>query len=447
MKRTESVCRRARPRAPGKKSGRESHVSKVHVGVARLLSSCCLIIAAVLVQQEGVGAQQQQRRSPPAAKVEEGGRRIFVGTIGDNYGVRVALDRRGRRLVGSYYHESDRLTYRDETGVLFLSGSVDRSGAVTLVERDAPSGVRGGRARQTATLKARLTRTSGETPPRWQLIGTWLRTGGGGKSVMFEWKEERFDLGPTLRLTASQPIAAPIAGTSAANFVIAARAPQLIGEAGGGDAASATARRFNEAVQTIVGERIGKFTAESSGGARSGTSAGELAIEGEVTYADARMISVRFVGRAEGRKNWRSVDVLNFDLRRGKTIGLAELFDEEAAYRELFAEQSARSFRRSPYRGVVDTSPAAPAFGRWNVTSKAIVFTFDAAAAPGGTVEAAIPTDMFASMLGADGPLGLRRRAPKFAPPKPLPDRPVAADDEAAATNRAAATTGNVNWK
>ncbi|MEJ7616250.1 MAG: hypothetical protein WKF30_04590 [Pyrinomonadaceae bacterium] len=332
-------------------------------------------------------------------------KRILIGTIGGNYDVRITLRRRGRQLTGSYYHESSRLAFRDNASALFLTGNVDQNGRFSLVERETM----GARGAPTGILKGRVGEVSTNGDFRLQLIGTWSRPKT-NKSTPFVWIEERHELGKNTELSIEN------IEEKGDRFAAVARLPNLKG----GKQADA----FNAAVKALVLPRLKAFTEAVAAKTQknvSKTGPVSLKVDFEITYADPRVMSVKFEGAvSEAVENFPEhfAEVLNYDLQLGQVLKLSDLFDPHAAYLELLAKQSARVFRWTRYVNVVNTLPASKAFQSWNLTRQGLLFSFDVPAAFGQKVEAIIPYDMFANMLAADGALSWRQQQPTA--PKPV---------------------------
>lgn len=307
-------------------------------------------------------------------------KRVLVGTIGDRYDVRVTLRRRDRNLTGSYYHESNRISFRDGAGVLYLAGTVNRDGRFSLVERETADR----RGAVSGVLRGRLSELSADGAMRLQLVGTWSRPKT-KQSTPFVWTEDKYKLGKGVEIFDEK---VEVNGVHAS-------VPQLKG--------IAQAEGFNSAVKALILARLKTLAGATS------------SVDYDITHADDRFISIRFTDSADQTAAAPFVEVFNYDQHLGRALELADLFDAQTDYMNLLTAQSARIFQRTKYKSGVDTSVDSPAFKKWNVTAKGLLINFDVPPALGRRVDAFLPCDLLVNIIAADGALGHCRQggAPK----------------------------------
>jgi hypothetical protein len=164
---------------------------------------------------------------------------------------------------------------------------------------------------------------------------------------------------------------------------------------------------MNEFVQGFLVEienyEVDEFLSEFANG---------LTTDYRLTYIDTRQISINFIqsvyyaGAAHPLPFSRSV---NYDLIRGQTIELDQLFIEGANYLPTISAIALNDLRE---QGVLEweegASPSAENFNSWNVMLEGLLFTFDpyqVAPYAAGFQEVLVPYGVISHLLRENGPV------------------------------------------
>lgn len=298
--------------------------------------------------------------------------KYFKGSIGTSLDLQMKLYRTGDQLSGSYFYQ--RIGSR-----INLRGKIEADGRFVLDEFD-PAG------KQTGVFKGLWTVDAQDGLIR--LAGNWSKPPGekgSDKMTAFSVQEEPIALSGDVDLSAKQ-----IKETNKKlMYEIAAQYPQF----SGGN--NPNFEKFNQAVRASVTKRVAEFKKdmEAEEGAElrpEGSMGSDLRIGYEIALAQDDLVSVRFdVGSYyQGAAHPNSyTDVINYDLKNGKQLNLADLFKPGSKYLQVIAtyaiaelkKQSAAAGNSLPDDMIESgASPSAKNYQSWKITRKGLGIHFDA---------------------------------------------------------------------
>jgi hypothetical protein len=294
--------------------------------------------------------------------------KYFKGSIGTSLDLQMKLVRTGDQLAGSYFYQ--KIGTRID-----LRGNVDKDGNLTLEEFD-PSG------KQTGLFKGiwQVDAADGLVT----LAGNWSKPPsekGGDKKTAFSVHEEPIAFTGDVELTSKQ-----IKERSKdMNYEIAANYPQL----SGGN--NPHFEKFNQAARALVSKKVAGFKKDlqnDEGLEPLPDSMGsDLSVGYTVVLAQDDLVSIKFeVGSYyQGAAHPNSYsDVLNYDLKNGKQLKLADLFKPGAKFVEAIAIYSIGDLKKQAKdKSLLDdmiesgAAPVAKNYLSWNITKKGIGINFD----------------------------------------------------------------------
>lgn len=326
--------------------------------------------------------------------------KYFKGSIGTSLDLQMKLVRDGDQLTGSYFYE--------KVGTrINLRGTVDKDGNLTLQEFD-PSG------KQTGLFKGlwKVDAADGLIT----LAGNWSKPPGekgDDKKTAFSVHEEPISLSGGVELVGKQ-IKESI---KKLNYDINARYPQL----NGGN--NPNFPKFNQASRTAVMKDVAEFKkamAPEKGEEPppEGSMGSDLAISYTVALAQDDLMSVKFDVSSyyQGAAHPNSYSaVLNYDLRNGKQLKLADLFNPGAKYLQALSTYCIADLKKQAKdKGLLEdqiqdgASPAAKNYKSWTITKRGLGIVFDAyqvgpyAAGPQFVL---VPYSALKDLIKPDGPI------------------------------------------
>lgn len=341
----------------------------------------------------------------PAAQTSPAGARRpavatnFAATFGGSVGphrVTAKLAREGGKLSGTYYYESGRPR---RLAALTLEGTIDAAGRVSLRETDAEG-------KQTGQFKGELSGGEEQGAGR-RFTGTWSKTAG-APALPFSLAEQLPTLdGEPLRLTMRKVSRAP----RRQKFTITASYPQFL------PAGEARVARLNAEVENFVQRTLKGFNRDMVGYDDGGMGGGQKSffdLTGELAGGGDGIVSLYFnqtayfAGAAHPNS---SGHVINFDLRTGRALRLADLFRPRAPYLREIARHAIAALIEG---GAIDNdwvrrgaAPQAENYENWNLTPGGLLITFDpyqVASYAEGPQEVLIPYASLPQILIPDGP-------------------------------------------
>lgn len=329
--------------------------------------------------------------APPQTK-------YFKGSIGTSLDLQMKLVREGDQLTGSYFYE--------KVGTrINLRGTVDKDGNLTLQEFD-PGG------KQTGIFKGlwKVDAADGLIT----LAGNWSKPPGEkgeDKKTAFSVHEEPISLsgdvelvGKTIKETNKKLV-----------YEINAQYPQLNG------GSNPNFPKFNQISRTAVMKDVAEFKKamapqEGEEPPPENSMGSDLEIGYIIALAQDDLVSVQFgVGsyyQGAAHPNSHS-SVLNYDLRNGKLLKLADLFKPGAKYLQALSTYCIADLKKQD-KGLLDdqiqdgASPAAKNYKSWTITKRGLGIVFDAyqvgpyAAGPQFVL---VPYSALKDLINSEGPI------------------------------------------
>lgn len=323
-------------------------------------------------KESGVGASLPAGGDNKNAQTEQGGMtgaraqsgRVFRGSIGDKK-IDMTLRRDGDQLSGTYL-------YRRIGSDITLKGSVDKQGNFTLQESDNSG-------KQTGEFKGKWDEPANQ--PAAVLEGTWSRPGSSA-TLSFYATEQTVEFNSGLRVIARELKEE----NKAKKYYYFAEYPELTG------ASSTQADKFNAEAKRLVTKEIEDFKQGEGELAGEDLPAGSdsnsfLEISYDVIYAKDDLISVAFgistYSRGAAHPN-HYTRVINYDLKSGSPLKLADLFQSGSDYLEKISAYATDDLKRQAAAldappDMIDegAGPNSDNYQNWNITKKGIYVTFD----------------------------------------------------------------------
>jgi hypothetical protein len=328
----------------------------------------------------------------------------FKGSIGTSLDLQMKLVRTGDQLAGSYFYQ--------KVGTrIDLRGNVDKDGNLTLDEFDTAG-------KQTGSFKGIWT-----VDPKDGMItlaGNWSKPSGqkdSDKKTAFSVHEEPIAFTGDVDLVSKQIKE----NNKKLNYTIDAQYPQLTG------GNNPNLEKFNQAARAAITRKVAGFkkdTApeenENTEETRPADSMGsDLTISYTVALAQDDLVSIDFkIGSYfQGAAHPNSYsDTLNFDLKNGKVLKLADLFKPGTKYLQAIANYCIADLKKqSSEKGLmaeeIEKGAAAKAdnYLGWTITKRGLGIGFDPyqvgpyAAGPQFVL---VPYSDLKDLINPDGPVG-----------------------------------------
>ncbi len=328
----------------------------------------------------------------------------FKGSIGTSLDLQMKLVRTGDQLAGSYFYQ--------KVGTrIDLRGNVDKDGNLTLEEFD-PSG------KQTGLFKGIW--TVDQKDGLITLAGNWSKPPNqkdSDKKTAFSVHEEPISFTGDVDLVSKQIKE----NNKKLNYEIAAQYPQL----SGGN--NPNLEKFNQAARAVVTRKVAGFkkdmTPEGDENTEEtrpeGSMGSDLTISYTVALAQDDLVSIDFEVSSyfQGAAHPNSYsDTLNYDLKNGKVLKLADLFKPGAKYLQAIANYCIADLKKqATEKGLlaeeIEKGAAAKAdnYLGWTLTKKGLGVDFDPyqvgpyAAGPQFVL---VPYSDLKDLINPDGPIG-----------------------------------------
>jgi hypothetical protein len=379
----------------------------------RLLLFLLLVIAVVALggcrkppaqsQQNANSNATPSQDTPVSGTATNGERFYFRGTIGDKLRIEMALLRDGERLTGSYF-------YPKVGKNIALSGTVDKDGNVSISESDD-----GGK--QTGVFKGKWKpATDSPDPSLNEIDGKWSRPDG-SKETAFLVSQQPIEITGGARFAPKVIKEA----NKEKRYTVNAEYPQIDGDA--------RFEKFNREARGLITKDVAAFkTAESVSETDPGTETpaenadSSMDVGYQIRYATDDLISVEFTeddyerGAAHGNI---STTVLNYDVKNGKKLTLADLFNAKANYLGAISSYCIKELQdrqKKDKDSMLDadmmksgTSARADNYKAWAITKQGLWITFDpyqVAAFAAGPQYVLVPYSALKDLIKPDGPVG-----------------------------------------
>ena len=360
-------------------------------------------------QKEGTAAVPAEgiaRQHPEGGVVAVEETRFFKGSIGNALDLQMKLVREGEQLTGNYF-------YQKVGTKIDLRGSIDKDGNVTL-EEFASAG------KQTGVFK-----------------GVWKQAGDGAVEIKGDWTKPNSE-----KKTAFSLLQEPIEFSNGAEIVakqireknkklkyeVSAAYPQLIGET------DPNYDRFNQTVRSLISRKVSDFKKEMTPSAEDELAPDEnpviddslgsdITVNYELALAKDDLIAIQFTvsSYSAGAAHPNSyTEVVNFDLKNGKLLKLADLFLPGSKYLETLSnfciqELKKQAKAQGDYAAMDDdwikrgAGAELTNYDNWTITKKGMGITFDpyqVAAYAAGPQNVLVPYSAVKEIIKPEGVLG-----------------------------------------
>ncbi|MEJ7712579.1 MAG: hypothetical protein WKF84_22705 [Pyrinomonadaceae bacterium] len=297
-----------------------------------------LVVAAIVLQATVAGQSADRAAAALKPQQTEGVKPApsdfdadFSGTIGQ-HAIEANISRRGAKLEGQYFYAGARAAHQRQ--YLSLDGEVGAGENFTLYELDQQN-------QKTGIFKGRIAAARGEEGSGKRLEGHWLKSdAAGAPTLMFSLSETTLMLnGQTLR---SQTKQISQENLRPQKYAIAVEYPEFTATTTTTTTTTTASERqvaaVNRAVLDSALKEVSAFKADMKGWDTTGISENQessLNIEHQMTTPADGLVSISFridtyfAGAAH--PNHRS-SVINFDLRSGRQLKLADLFHSPSNY-------------------------------------------------------------------------------------------------------------------
>jgi len=325
----------------------------------------------------------------------------FKGSIGSSLDLQMKLVRTGDLLAGSYFYQ--------KVGTrINLRGNVDKAGTLTLEEFD-PAG------KQTGLFKGIW--TADATDGMISLAGNWSKPPGekgSDKKTAFSLHEEPINFTGEVDIV-SKPIKE---SNKKLMYEIEAQYPQLTG------GNNPNFEKFNQVTRASVTKEVTEFRKEMTPKEGEeeprpeGSMGSSLNVSYNVALAQDDLMSVEFeIGSYyQGAAHPNSYkEVLNYDLKNGKLLKLADLFKPEAKFIQAIANYCIADLKKQGKdKGLLDEeiekgAAANPKnYQSWSIMRRGLGINFDSyqvgpyAAGPQFVL---VPYSTLKDLINPEGPI------------------------------------------
>ena len=328
-----------------------------------------------------------------------GTNKYFKGSIGSTLGLQMKLVREGEKLTGSYF-------YQKVGTPIVISGTIDKGGNVVLDEFDS-----GGH--QTGVFKGLW---SEDENGLIAIAGNWTKPNS-DKKTAFSLHEEPIEFSSGVEIVAQRIKE----NNKKRKYEIDAVYPQLTGSG------SPNYEKFNQTIRGMVTKKVNAFKTELAPSPDNPppteleSLGSDLNVAYSVALAKDDLISVLLdVGSySAGAAHPNSYsEVVNFDLKNGKALKLADLFQPGSKYLQTIAAYCITDLKKQGKQGQDSmleddwiqrgAAPEADNYINWTIGKKGLGIIFDpyqVAAYAAGPQRVLVPYSALKGLIKTDGPL------------------------------------------
>jgi hypothetical protein len=353
-------------------------------------------------QSSGNNSSSASEAPVGGGAAQTGQKFFFRGTINNTLSIEMVLVRDGDRLTGTYFYPK---VGKD----IALAGTVDTSGNVQLSESDETG-------KQTGLFKGKWQGAKDSPDPSLiEIEGKWSKPDG-SKSTDFSVQQQPLDFSAPVRVVPK----VVKENNKEKFFTVEAEYPQIEGDA--------RFDGFNREARALIMKDVAAFkTSETSD---EGNDTGELPDETktstfdvgyEFRYATDDLISLEYGegSYSRGAAHGNSLTaVLNYDVKNGKKLALADLFNPKSNYLKLISDyclkelkDRARKEDSMIFEDQLETGagPHADNYRAVAITKKGLWVTFDpyqVAAYAAGPQYVLVPYSVLKDIIKPEGPIG-----------------------------------------
>lgn len=373
--------------------------------IAFLLFTACRKSSTTNEVATASPADGQERLHPESGAASVVETRFFKGSIGNALDLQMKLVREGETLTGSYF-------YQKVGTKIDLRGNVDKDGNVTLEEFDSGS-------KQTGVFKG-VWKQSADGPI--EISGDWTKPNS-DKKTAFSLHQEPIEFSNGVEIVSKQIKEK----NKTLKYEIAAAYPQLTGST------DANYEKFNQTVRSLIGRKVSDFKKEMQPDADDDDASDETPIEETlgsdiivgyaVALAKDDLIGIEFTvsSYSAGAAHPNSyTEVVNFDLKNGKSIKLADLFTPGSKYLQTLSTYCIQDLKKQAKDQGADAmldedwikrgaGAEMTNYDNWTITKKGLRITFDpyqVAAYAAGPQSVVVPYSALKEILKPDSAVG-----------------------------------------
>jgi hypothetical protein len=341
-----------------------------------------------------------QYQSAAGGTTPIGTSKYFKGSIGSTLGLQMKLVREGEKLTGSYF-------YQKVGTPIVISGTIDKAGNVVLDEFDSAG-------HQTGVFKGVW---SEDENGLIAIAGNWTKPNS-DKKTAFSLHEEPIEFSGGVEIVAKRIKE----NNKKLKYEIDAVYPQLTGSG------SPNYEKFNQTMRGVVTKKVSAFRtgAAPSPDDPPPTELESLGSDLNVTYTVALakddlisvVLEVSDYEAGAAHPNSYS-EVLNYDLRNGKQLKLADLFQPGSKYLQTISAYCIADLKKQGKQGQDSmledddwiqrgAGPDAENYGSWTIGKKGLGIIFDpyqVAAYAAGPQHVLVPYSALKGLIKADGPI------------------------------------------
>lgn len=314
-----------------------------------------------------------ERQHPDSVAVPVAETKFFSGSIGSALGLQMKLVREGEKLTGSYF-------YQKIGKKIDARGTVDKDGTVTLEEFDSSG-------KQTGVFKG-----------VWKLdengsigiAGNWTKPNS-DKKIAFSLHEQPIEFTSGVEILPRQIKEK----NKKLRYEIDAEYPQLTGSV------DPNFEKFNQSVRSLISKKVSGFkqevtpsaedepTPDSANGPADESMGSDISIGYTVALAKDDLISIELTisNYSAGAAHPNSyTEVVNFDLKNGRLLKLADLFMPKSKYLPTISTYCIQALKKQAHGAdaMLDddwiqkgAAPELTNYDNWTITKKGLGITFD----------------------------------------------------------------------
>jgi len=377
-----------------------------------LLTAACAVFGACrkqsINQQTTNSNLAVTQEKPAGGEASVGERSYFRGTIAagaNNLKIELTLLRDGERVSGSYF-------YPKVGKNIELNGTIDKDGNVDLREKDD-----GGKETGVFKGKWKAAVEPNELSMA-NIAGKWSRPDG-SKETTFELTQQPIDFSAAAARFVPKVIKE---ASKQSRYRIDVVYPQIEGDA--------RFDKFNKEARAMSTKNVAAFkTSETGTETDTGTETptetltSTLDSDYEIRLAADDLISIEFSESAYSRGAAHPnsyTTVLNYDVRNGKKLALADLFNAKSNYVKAISDYCIKNLKQQAKKekdsmltdDMIQSGASARAdnYKSWTITKQGLWITFDpyqVAAYAAGPQQVLVPYSALKDLIKADGPIAV----------------------------------------
>src|SRR5258707_2747610 len=380
---------------------------KITFGLLLLLAMIALDACRKSASNQNANANTAtpDHEAPVGGTAPAGEKFFFRGTIADKLRIEVALVREAERLNGNYF-------YPKVGKNINLNGTIDKSGNVELKETDE-------NRKDTGVFKGKWKPATNSPDPNLNEIeGKWSKPDG-SKETPFLVVQQPIEFTGPVRVNPKVIREA----NKEKHYTVEAEYPQIEGDA--------RFNKFNSEARAMITKNVAAFRAGQAPDTNQPSETGNvlsdearestLDIGYEIRFATDDLISVEFSeGSYEaGAAHPNSTTTgLNYDVKNGKRLTLADLFTPNSKYLNVISAYCIKELRDRSKKNkdsMLDeemlksgASPKADNYQASAITKKGLWITFDpyqVAPYAAGPQYVLVPYSALKDIIKADGPI------------------------------------------